>query len=237
MPKQGESLVGRQWFFDRIEVLSHLTAKEKGYMLQQTRRRDYGRGTCIFRPGDLGVSVYMIQEGKVKIYNLTELGQEVTYWYIYPGDLFGLAEVCGGKPRVCFAEAVLDTVALETSNDCLRVLIDSNPRFAQQIIKVLGARLRQACDTITELASSDVTSRLAHLLIKLAQISGAPHGSGLAIVDKFTHQALANMIGASRQTVTETLNRFKEEGIISVEGRQLILTRPDRFAHLISHKN
>jgi CRP-like cAMP-binding protein len=235
--KRIESLVERHWYLDRIEVLRPLTAQEKAFFLEHTTRRYYSRGSHIFSPGDPGVSVYMVQEGKVKIYTLTEEGQEVAYWYCHSGEMFGLAEVCGEEARTCFAEAVIETAVVEIPHDCLKVLIGNNPLFAQQVIKVLGARLRQACDTIKELATADVPSRLAHLLVKLAQISGSPHpGGGLAIDDRLTHQELANMIGASRQTVTETLNRFKEEGIIAVEGRKIVLTHPERFAAFTSSR-
>jgi CRP-like cAMP-binding protein len=235
--KRIESFVERHWYLDRIEALRSLTAQEKAFFLEQTTRRRFGRGACIFSPGDPGVSVFMIQEGKVKIYALTEEGQEVTYWYCHPGEMFGLAEVCGEEERACYAEAVVDTAAVEIPHECLKTLIGNNPTLAEQFIKVLGARLRQACDTIKELATADVPSRLAHLLVKLAQISGSPHpGGGLAIDDRLTHQELANMIGASRQTVTEILNRFKEEGTIAIEGRKIILTHPGRFAALTSSR-
>src|SRR3990172_10217204 len=95
--------------------------------------------------------------------------------------------------------------------------------MAMRVMKVLADRLKQAEETIESLAFRDVPERLALLLMRLAEAYGEPHGGGRRLALRFTHQDLASMIGATRETVTNVLHRFRDDGLITVEDRHIVI--------------
>lgn len=135
--------------------------------------------------------------------------------------------------RTVFAEAVEDTEVLCINRANFEDLISRNPKIAVFIMRILGSRIRQAHETIKDLVICDVHTRLAQLLIKLGQICGCSHNGIIAIEKKFTHQEMANMIGATRTTVTEAMNEFKKDGYIKCNGGRITILDYAQLARLI----
>lgn len=229
-----EAFVQKHWYLDQVPVLDGLTDAQKAYFLSHTIRRRYSAKTTLFSPGDRTTSLYVVDKGKVKIYALTSDGREVIYWYSYPGDLFGLAEVCGGELRNCYADTLEETVAIEVPYPVMQRLIADNPQLAAGFIKFLGARLRAATETIKSLASAPADKRLAGHLLKLGQQRGRVQPDGtIALLDHHTHQEIGNVLGLSRQTVTATLSDFRQRGLIDTGHRDIILRDPQRLSRLL----
>lgn len=100
---------------------------------------------------------------------------------------------------------------------------------------MLARRLREAHQEIEDLALRDVPGRLASLLLRLAEGYGEEHDRGMRLSFRLTHQDLARMIGSTRETVTMTMNRFRDDSLISVDRRVLIILDGERLgaaAHL-----
>src|SRR3990172_7941202 len=95
--------------------------------------------------------------------------------------------------------------------------------MAMRVMKVLADRLKQAEETIESLAFRDVPERLALLLVRLAEAYGEPHGQGRRLALRFTHQDLASMIGATRETVTNVLTKFRDDGLIAIDERHIVI--------------
>ena len=94
---------------------------------------------------------------------------------------------------------------------------------------MLAKRLQQAEQTIESLGLQGVPGRLGTLLLRLADAYGEPHGAGQRLALRLTHQDLATMIGSTRETVTSVLNRLRDEGLIAIEDRHIIIRDPKRF--------
>ena len=135
--------------------------------------------------------------------------------------------------RTVFAEAVEDTEVLCINRTNFEELIARNPKIALFIMRILGSRIRQAHETIKDLIVCDVHTRLAQLLVKLGQICGSPHNGAITIEKKFTHQEMANMIGATRTTVTEVMNEFRRNGLIECDGSRITILDYARLVKLI----
>jgi CRP/FNR family transcriptional regulator len=209
--------------FSENRLMDCLSAEERDYLEKNAFRRFYRKNTIIHSPGDQTGLVYYILDGRVKIYNISESGKEVIFRFCHKAYLFGLAEVCGGNRREVYAEAVEDTRVLGIDRKYFIDIIRGNPEFSIQVFNILGDRLRQAHRAIQSLAIQDVGERLAYLLLKLARMH-APNTSEDTIGYKLTHQEMANMIGATRSTVTEVINYFKEKQYIAyVDGIITIL--------------
>lgn len=212
------------WYLDRVNVLEAVTPDQRAELVQQSMHRRFSTGYIIFSPGEKARSVYILQKGRIKIFGITRGGHEVVYWRIYPGDVFGLAEICGDSFRECFAEAAADSIAVEIPKQVFENLLKTNCEISFQFIKVLGSRLRQATEIIKSMSGDRVEQRLATHLLKLGQISGVQRPNGeILINERHTHQEIADSIGSTRQTVSESLGKFRSSNLIKVERGHIIL--------------
>lgn len=198
-----------------VDIIAQLAPEDRGALCSRSLQKVFPKGSIITSPGETGHDVYYVIRGNVKIYNLSACGREITYRLCGPGSFFGIAEIFSEEERGVFAEATQETAILCINKGDFERLIHCNPTVAFSVIRILGSRIRQAHRAIKGFAFSDARSRMAQLLVKLAQIDGArlPDGA-VTLKNRLTHQELANMIGAIRQTVTEIINDFKREGYV-----------------------
>lgn len=218
-----------------IDIIAELPEEEKEFLYRASLRRKYPKGRVIHAPGDRGHAINYVLSGRVKIYDLSAGGREIIYRYCPPGSFFGIAQIFGSEEREVFAEAVEDTEVLHVDKAIFEELVRKNPGVALSVIAILAGRIRQAHKAIKEFALCDVRSRLAQLLIKLAQMGGSPDANGaVTIQNRFTHQELANMTGATRQTVTEVMNDFKRKGYIRCPGGRITILDPKGLDRLVN---
>jgi CRP-like cAMP-binding protein len=227
----------KKWYLDRIDLLKELSEEDRTFLTKNAIKKYYEKGCCIFSLGDPGDTVFLIQEGAVKIYDLAESGKESIFWFRYKGEFFGLAEAFGGEDRMCFAEAVEPMSIFVIKREVFEELIQRNPKIALIVIKILGARLRRLGEALKALSSQDLRGRLAQLLLNLGNICGVEVEGKIKVERKFTHQDLADMIGATRQRVTEALNNFARDGLIQFNSKRIMLLDPKRLSAIIQPSN
>ena len=212
---------------DEAKIVADLPRDQYDFLFKNAPRKRYAKNSVVYAPEDRGNYVYYVVKGGVKIFSLSGDGREIIYRICNPRTLFGLSSVFGGQLREVFAQTVGDTEVLCVRRESFEKLILRNPMFAVAIIHVLGHRLRQAHAAITEFIVGDVRSRIAQLLAKFANTANAAKDGSVAIENKLTHQEIANMIGATRTTVTKAINGWKRLGIVrTVRGRIVILNYP-----------
>jgi CRP/FNR family cyclic AMP-dependent transcriptional regulator len=223
-----EHLLEKPRYLEEIDIITELSADDKSFLYQHAYTKKYPKNAVIHAPGDKINIVNYVILGRVKIYSLSACGKEIIYRFCTPKSFFGIAEIFGGEERAVFAEAVEPTEVLCINKANFEELVRRNPELALAVMRVLGSRVRQAHKAIKDFAVADVRARLAQLLVKLTQMSGSTANQGTITIDnKFTHQEMANMIGANRQTVTEIINDFKRQGLIRYDaGRITILDYP-----------
>ncbi|OAT80435.1 Crp/Fnr family transcriptional regulator [Desulfotomaculum copahuensis] len=207
---------------------------EKVLIRQAGSTVHYPKGHVIFAAGDLADRVYLIESGWVKIYRLSADGRRVTVGSIRsPGEMMGLAETLWGGERTCFAGAINNVTMVIIRKNKFEELMGAHPFLAIKVAKLLGARMREAEGIIHEMVSWQAPGRLALTLLKMGERCGVETKSGIKIGLQLTHEELANMVGASRQTVTSLLNTFKHENSIAYEGREINIVNPDKLARWI----
>lgn len=217
------------------DIITELSAEDRAKLTKRTVIKDYPKGTIINSPGDKVRHVYYVLEGRVKIYDLSAYGREIVFRMCGPKSFFGIAEIFGRQERQVFAEATEPTKVLCIEKPAFELLIKSNPAVALLVIRILGNRIRQAHRSIRSFVFSDARSRMSQLLIKLAEIDGERRPDGtVALGTRYTHQAMADMIGSIRQTVSEIMNDLKRQSFIKAEhGKITILNRAglERLIH------
>lgn len=194
----------------------------------------YPRGAIIFSAGDASGRIYLLEKGTVRIYRLTGDGRQITVGTLRSaGELMGLAETLAGEERACFACAVETVELISIKRGEFQNFLLEEPALSIKVAKLLAYRMREAEAAIHEMVSRQVPERLAGTLLKIGRTHGVLTEEGLKINLRLTHEELASMIGASRQTVTTLINNMKQENLIKQEGKELKITDPQKLGRWI----
>lgn len=206
------------------DFMARLPAADRDDLRRLTACRTVARAELIFKVGSAGDNVYFLESGRVKIYHLSPTGKEILLWFCFPGEIFGLAEVCHGGGRQVCAEACEASQVLSIRQESFKTFLAGHPAAALLINDVLAGRLRNLGNLIKSLVASDVNERVTQLLVRLAATHGhrTPNG-GVALDIRLTHQEMANMIGTTRQSVTSALGELKRSGMLDVRDHHILI--------------
>jgi len=170
-------------------------------------------GRIFYIPGETGEVLFLLKKGRVQIYCLSPEGHKLTIKILEPLTFFGEMALLGQRMYRTFAEALEDCVICVMSRQDVFRLLLSKPSVASRICEELAGRLMEREKQLEEMAFKSVPARLAALLLGLADETGEVSG--------YSHQALAELLGVYRETVTSTLDAFKARGAIEI-GRKRI---------------
>ncbi len=217
------------WCLDNVDLFRHLSLREREALRQRVKTLRYQRGEAIFLPGDPGNTVYFLRRGQVRLDYLDHSGRRLTLKICRRGEPFGEAALAGEAARRLLAEAQNQVELCAIDRDDLMAFALSNPGLSLRLSKLIGLRLVELENRIEDLFFKSVPTRLARLLLKLDRDAGAP-GADLEV--KLTHQDLADLIGARRETVSLVLGGFEDQGRVAKRhGRLRVLDR-DRLRAL-----
>lgn len=174
----------------------------------------------IFQEGDSADALYLLLEGKVKVMLTDADGHEVIVSVLRGGDCFGEMALLDAGRRSAQIMTMAPSRFLVLASADFRGWIERNPRLAMAIIHQLSRRLRQANQTINSLATLDVKSRVARVLLEGAEQRVA---EGM-VIEMPTQTDLAKMVGASRERVNRALKTLEDEGFLRVDGHRAIIT-------------
>lgn len=205
-------------FLGTVPLFSGLTREELESFAELARERSYPRGSVILFENDPGDSLLVVRSGRVKVVLIGEDGREVILAVLGVGQHFGELALIDEQPRSAHVIAMEDSMLIVLRREDFRKRVESSPTVAWSLLAELSRRLRRADDKIGGLVLLDVPGRIARLLLDFAEESGNDQ-----IEKALTHQTIAQMIGASRETVSRAMKDFQEAGWINVERRRISL--------------
>lgn len=199
---------------------------------EQLRPVDFPRGHTVFAEGEPGDRLYIIISGKVKIGRRSPDGRENLLAIMGPSDMFGELSIFDPGPRTSGATTITGVRAVSMDRDALAAWIQDRPEIAAQLLRVLARRLRRTNTNLTDLILIDVPGRVAKQLLQLAQRFGTQQGDALRVTHDLTQEEIAQLVGASRETVNKALADFAHRGWIRCEGKSVWISDSDRLARL-----
>lgn len=191
---------------------------------------DIPRGRIVFHEGEPGDSLYIVLSGKVKLGRHSSDGRENVVAILGPSDQFGELSLFDPGPRMSTATAVTDARLAVVSKLALRSWITSRPEIAERLLHVFARRLRRTEHMLADLIFTDVPGRVAKALLQLAQRFGTVEGTALRVTHDLTQEELAQLVGASRETVNKALADFASRGWLRLEGRSVVILDRERLA-------
>lgn len=221
------------WFIPPSDFLSGMTVSDKEELISYAKLTHFKKGECIFKAGDPGNNVYILEDGRAKICQLSVDGKEMILWFCLPGEMFGLAELPRESTREVFAQVCTDSEVYSIPRQTFNMFMKNHPDTAMQVVELLSCRLRVLGHMLLNLASDDVTSRIIKLILRLSIRGGNQGSNSISLEIPLTHQEIAEMIGASRQTVTSVLSKLRRQGVLNVVQHRIQIQDKEKLNKMI----
>ena len=191
--------------------------------LRHSHRRTYPAKSTVIHEGDKPESLYYITEGSVSVVIEDKEGREIILAYLNPGDFFGEFGLFDEEiQRSAWVVARTSCEVAEINYDQFRMMAEKAPEILFALASQLAARLRKTNAKVRDLAFLDVTGRVAHTLLELANEPDAiTHPDGMQI--RITRQEIARIVGCSREMVGRVLKELEEQGLITAHGKTIVV--------------
>lgn len=188
-------------------ALEHLSASLRIQMLRKKQ--------ALFRKGDEGTALYIVKKGKIKIVLPSKLGEEVILSIFSEGDFLGEMSLFDRKPRSADAVAMEESEVYVLNRTDFYSLLQQHETAIQCVLSSLSERLRKTNDLLESVSSLSVSAKLAKKLMELGRDFGERNKDVVRIGLRLTQQEMADLVGATRESINKELKIMRDKGLIS----------------------
>lgn len=213
-----ESLVGMEIFLD-------LPPAALAEVAASARVRHLEKDTTIFVQGDPAERCYALVEGRVRITQSGYDGAQLVVRFIGPGEMFGTVALFTDRQYPAEAVTVVESVEISWTEAALLDLIGRYPQIAVNIIRIVGARIREVQERLRELATQRVERRIAHVLLRLAAQAGHTADNRTTIEFPLTRRDVAQMCGTTLHTASRVLTGWEKAGLIATSRQRVTIRK------------
>jgi len=213
----------------RAPLFEGLDEESARALRRQMTEVKLSRGDHLFLEGDQGDRLYVVLDGKIKLTRAATDGRESLWSVLGPGEMFGELSLFDPRPRTSTASAVTDATVTALGDEALRPWLMDRPDVSMHMLRALARRLRRANDVTADLVFTDVPGRVAKNLLDLAERFGERDNAGLHVHHDLTQEELAQLVGASRETVNKALADFAARGWLQISARSVLILDTDRL--------
>lgn len=207
----------------KVPFFRELREKEISALADQAVEKTYSKGEVLFSEGDECKGLFVVARGAVKILKSSVSGREQALEIQLPGTPVAELPLFDGGRYPASAQCVEDSELLFIARRDFEALVREHPELALAVIRSLAFRLRKMVMLVEELSLKEVGQRIARRLIALAEARGKKTPAALEVNLPFSQQEFAAQMGTVRELVSRTLARFQSEGLITVQGRHIII--------------
>lgn len=188
------------------------------------------KGTVLFNPGDPLKGVYFIEEGFIKLYEISEDGKETIIYLTGPGNMLSLRATISQEQKAHqYTEAITDVKLYTMTMEEFRDVLYRHPEHIIDLVHVVIDRLNHAERRVEGFIAGDVVVRVANFLYDAAIRFGQKKNEGIDFPVGLTHQRIAEFVGSFRETVTLALNKLQKEGLIKLSRGKILILNLDKL--------
>lgn len=210
-------------------LLSGMDPETAHSLIAVMERREYAKGEVIYFEGSSGEALYIVVKGKVKTGRTARDGRENLLSLLGVGDMLGELSVFDPGTRVSRAHVPEDTVVYELTKQALDEWLDEHMTASRYLLRALAKRIRRTSMTMADLVFTDVPGRVAKAILDLGHRFGTADRGHVIVRHGLTQEELAQLVGASRETVNKALADFAGRGWIDVHMGSVVVYEPDRL--------
>jgi CRP-like cAMP-binding protein len=213
----------------RTTLFGSLQESELQLLAHHAIVRRLARGDVLFVVEEEAQGLFVIVSGSVRAFRVSSEGREQVIHVEHAGATLAEVPVFDDGAYPATASAEEDSIVLFIDKRDFRQFLLPHPQIALAALKLLAGRLRRHAELVESLSLREVGQRLAQLFISEAKVSGSSNGGRIEVTLPLSHQQLAARVGSVREVVTRVLARLQRDGLISLDGRQLVILDHDRL--------
>jgi CRP/FNR family transcriptional regulator len=217
----------------RTTLFGSLTRSELQLLAHHAMVRRLARGDILFVVEEEAQGLFVIVSGSVRAFRVSSEGREQVIHVEHAGATLAEVPVFDDGAYPATASAEEDSVVLFIDKRDFRQFLLAYPQIAVAALKLLAGRLRRHAELVESLSLREVGQRLAQLFLSEAEASGSSNSGRMEVTLPLSHQQLAARVGSVREVVTRALTRLQKDGLISLDGRQLVIFDHDRLASYV----
>lgn len=191
----------------------------------------FSRRERIYSEGDGGSAVYILISGKVGLSTRAANGRHHMLAILGPSEMFGELPIFDPGPHTASATALTDVDAVSLHRDVFRSWVAHRPEITERLLRVMARRLRRTDEDLTDLVFIDTGARVAKQLLRLAQRFGVQENGAMRLTHDLTQGEIAQLVGASRETVNKVLTDFTQHGWIRLQGHSMVILEAEPLVH------
>ncbi len=221
----------RLWCLAEVDIFCDLNAAEMDAMAQAAPMKTYARGELVYTPHQPMETLFILKQGRIRIFRVSPDGRALTTAILEPGTIFGEMVVVGQTMHDNFAEAMDDVVVCVMTKQDVHELLLGDARISARISETLGRRLGELEQKLSDAVFKSVPERIATTLLALAAGHTAlALGRGAQV--KLTHEQLAALAATSRETATKVLGEFADQGLVTLGRGRITVLKADALRAL-----
>jgi CRP/FNR family transcriptional regulator len=206
----------------KVAIFADLSEPELQFLAERAVPRDYETGEIVFSEGQPCAGLFIVETGALRIFKSSPSGREQVLSVEGPGSSVAELPVFDGGNYPASTSAAAPTRVLFVSKQDFSSLCLVHPKVSLKVLKVVGARLRRLVGIIEELSFTTVRARLISFLVRVAR-EGQKTSRGIEAQLPASNQELASHIGTVRELVSRNLSRLQAEGLITMDGKTVII--------------
>lgn len=226
MPSSSHEKPSKSSVIESCTLLNSLSPTEKQQLIEESFVAFAERGEPIWLAGSSAEFACITGEGFVKMTKSSAKGSESVMEILGPGQAFGLLAALEGRSFPLSAMAATDAWYLKIPRRSLMSLYEGSDSLKDRVVRSIGPRLRKAHDMMGRLASGKVESRLAAVLLILADSYGEAVKGGITLAVPLTRQDLAEMSGTTVETAIRVMSRWQKEKLVLTDHQRITIVDP-----------
>lgn len=216
---------------NKVELFSDLSADEMAELDRMAPSQRFLRGELVFSQSQPSSTLFILKTGRIRIFRVTEEGKAMTIGILEPGAVFGEMVMVGQRMHDNYAEAIEDSSVCRLEVRDVEQFLLSDPRIAVRIARLLGEQVAALEERLTDLAHRPLSARIARTIATLANRGlSRPFGASRGV--RITHEQLAGLVGATRESTSKIMSELSAQGIIRQSRGRVVVTDPTALVAL-----
>ncbi|WP_097027997.1 Crp/Fnr family transcriptional regulator [Clostridium peptidivorans] len=212
----------------KVPIFSSLEDEDLRKIVQSTGHMEFKKGETLFNEGEKSSTLFIINEGQVKLTKMTKEGKEQIIHILTSGDFFGELSLFSDSDTYNFSAYAISNLKIctLTKKDMDEILM-KNPEISLKILREVTRKLSETENLAQNLATNDAEVRIAHMILEFAEKYGTETSDGIKIKLPINREEMANYAGVTRETISRKLSKFEELNIISIVGNKVIIIKDE----------
>ncbi len=218
----------------QVPLFAGLTEEHLEALAATLRSRRYPKGSVVFHQGDPGTTLYIIEDGEVKLTILSSEGKEIVLALLGPGGFFGELSLLDSEQRSATAVAKTTCQLLALERDHLLRFLEDHPRASASLLVALSRRLRRTTEQLQDAAFLDGPTRLAKVLLQLNEVRSRLGPDGIVRAPRLTQDELAELVGGTRESINRWLRNYSQQGLVRRQRGFVTVLQPEGLRKQLS---